>query len=242
MRRYLAERFCRDRWCLCLDIDELFDYPGSSKISVQQFVSYLERQDVNAVVTQMLDMYSERAFGTFRSRPGDDFATLYPLYEINHIEKTAYRFGENAGALSMHFGGVRKRIFGTNNGLTKVSLFRMDGKLKPFHRWHHALNARLADVTCVLLHYPFVSSFSDKVAEAVVSQRYGYFTSDEYAKYRTRLLAMPILTFRSEHSRRYTTMDELVDQDFLMVSPAYTSYVVEQTERDNGPSPVKAAS
>jgi hypothetical protein len=38
MRRYLIERFGRNRWSLCVDIDELFDYPYSDVIGLGSFL------------------------------------------------------------------------------------------------------------------------------------------------------------------------------------------------------------
>ena len=34
MKQYLMERFGRGRWCLCVDIDELFDYPYSDVVGL----------------------------------------------------------------------------------------------------------------------------------------------------------------------------------------------------------------
>ena len=126
--------------------------------------------------------------------------------------------------IRMHRGGIRFEIFGTLNGLTKVSLFKMDGKLKPFAYWHHARNARIADVSAVLLHFPFVASFYAKVAEAVASGRYGYLTSDEYAAYLNGLERSPALQLKLESAKRLHDVDQLADEGFLIVSPAYERF------------------
>ena len=59
MKRYLAERFSSGRWNLCADIDELFDYPFSEKLSLRDFLGYLNNNNYTAVVAQMLDMFSD---------------------------------------------------------------------------------------------------------------------------------------------------------------------------------------
>ena len=56
----------------------------------------------------------------------------------------------------------------------------MDGRVKPFIEWHQATGRRVADVTAVLMHYPFVSTFREKVEDAVRTGRYGGTTTDEY--------------------------------------------------------------
>jgi hypothetical protein len=80
----------------------------------------------------------------------------------------------------MHWGGIRHRVFGTKNGLTKAALIRADRGMELFVYWHHVRGGAVADFTAVLLHYPFVATFAAKVADAVATGRYGANTSREY--------------------------------------------------------------
>jgi len=226
MKRYLAKRYCRGRWCLCLDIDELFDFPRSTETALPSLVNYLNNKGFNAVITQMLDMFSDRPISESQIDLEVPLRTQYPFYDISNIAKTPYPFGQMPNpAIMMHHGGIRKTIFGTNNGLTKVSLFLMGGKLKPFVSWHHAVNARLADISCVLLHFPFVNSFYMKVVEAVESGRYGYLTTDEYTSYLSGLRKLPQLGLKLDSARRLTTVDELLGSGFLVDSADYRGWV-----------------
>jgi glycosyltransferase involved in cell wall biosynthesis len=226
MKRYLATRFCRDRWCLCLDVDEQFDFPRSAEMSLSDLIGYLNHKGFNAVVTQMLDMFSDRPVSDAKIDKDADLRTQYPFYDLSNIAKTPYRFGEVSNpAIMTHRGGIRKTVFGTNNGLSKISLFLLDGKIKPFVAWHHALNARLADISCVLLHYPFVDTFYTKVADAVESGRYGYLTTDEYTSYWRGLQKLPGLCLKLEFARLLSSVDELVDNGFLIESEDYRSWL-----------------
>jgi hypothetical protein len=224
MKLYLAQRFCRNRWCLCVDVDELFDFPFSSRMSFASFISYLNSKKYNAVITQMLDMFSDVPLQQIESTPTDDTKTKYQYYDISNIEATPYTLGDPHPLLKMHRGGIRKSIFDTNGGLTKVSLFLMDERIKPFVYWHHALNARIADVSCVLLHFPFVSSFYQKVVEAVESGRYGYLTSNEYASYLNGLRVSPQLQLKLSSARMLTSIEELLESGFLFASEHYTRW------------------
>src|SRR5829696_2420271 len=59
-KQYLVERFGKKgRWCLCADIDELFDYPYSDVVGLDSFLGYLNANSYTAVVAQMLDMFPE---------------------------------------------------------------------------------------------------------------------------------------------------------------------------------------
>lgn len=229
MKRYLANKYCRDRWCLCVDVDEQFDFPGAADVSLQALIGYLDRRGFNAVITQMLDMFSDGPISEARIRPGVGLRAQYPFYDISAIDKSPYAFGKvSNSAIMTHHGGIRKKVFGTNNGLSKVSLFRMDGRIKPFIAWHHALNARLADFSCVLLHFPFVDSFYAKVAEAVKSGRYGYLTSDEYSGYWAGLQKLPGLCLKLESARMLSTTDELLDNGFLAASKEFLDWLAGQ--------------
>jgi Glycosyl transferase family 2 len=229
MKRYLARRYCRGRWCLCVDVDELFDFPRSAETSLRTLIGYLNHKGFNAVVTQMLDMFSDRPISDAKIEMDADLRTQYPFYDLSNIDKTPYLFGKVSNpAIMTHHGGIRKTIFGTNNGLSKVSLFLMDGKIKPFVAWHHALNARLADISCVLLHFPFVDSFYAKVVEAVESGRYGHLTTDEYTSYFAGLRKLPELRFKLESAGRLSTVDELVGNGFLVESEDYCRWLVDR--------------
>jgi len=221
MKRYLAERYCRDRWCLCVDVDELFEYPFQNQAPLSALVAYLDEHKYNAVVTQMLDVFSDIPLNRLESRPGDDLKATFRHYDLSAVRKTGYILGDVEEQIAFHRGGIRNLVFGTDNGLTKVSFFKMDGQLEPFIQWHHVRNGRFADVSCVLLHYPFVSTFYAKVADAVRTGRYGYMTSNEYVRYQARLENADDLHLRQPTSKVYASAEALIDEGFLYASPAY---------------------
>ena len=118
MKRYLAERFSTGRWNLCADIDELFDYPFSERLSLDDFLGYLNANKYTAVVAQMLDMFSDVALNELESKADDILEKKYVYYDISSIEKEDYLWSERSNpAIKMHWGGIRKMVFGTNSGL-----------------------------------------------------------------------------------------------------------------------------
>jgi hypothetical protein len=225
MKRYLAERFSKDRWNLCADIDELFDYPHSDCLSLADFLAYLNKNRYTVVIAQMLDMFSAAPLSDLESTSEESLKSHYPYYDLSLISKSRYRWGQPANnAIKMHWGGIRNRVFGTHNGLTKAALVKMDGKIKPFVGWHHVRNGAIADVSAVLLHYPFTGSFYAKVKEAARSGRYGRLTTDEYIAYWKTLAKNPNLQFKFEHAERLKGLDELIAQEFLAVSEQYEQW------------------
>lgn len=225
MKRFLANRFCAGRWCLCVDVDELFEFPGSPRASLDALLSYCDTRGYNAVVTQMLDMFSDAPLRNVRSSVDDDIRATYPYYDISAIERSAYLSAVPDDKIQMHRGGIRKTVFGTDNGLTKISLFRMDDTLKPFVQWHHAEGARIANVSAVLLHYPFVETFYAKVVDAVGDGRYGYLTSDEYRAYLDSFDSNSEVRLRLATASRLDSIDQLVEEGFLVSSSDYLGFV-----------------
>jgi Glycosyl transferase family 2 len=226
MKRYLLRQFGRGRWILCADIDELFDYPSSKTVDLASFLRYLSVNGFNAVVTQMLDMISDMPLQKGESAGDIDLKQECRYYDISSISNFPYTYTLTPNPkITMRFGGIRKRIFGTNNGLTKASLLLMDGKIKPFIHWHHARNARIADVSCVLLHYPFVHNFYEKVQDAIKTRRYGFLTTDEYQLYWQGLQNNRVLEMLTGTCHQLTDIDDLVRNGFLIISERYTDWV-----------------
>jgi hypothetical protein len=226
MKRYLAERFSQGRWNLCADIDELFDYPYSQTVPLQDFLRYLNLRGFTAVVTQMLDMFSETPLSAITSTPDDRLKEKYVWYDISSIDRPAYEWSTVSNPnVRMHWGGIRRLAFGTSNGLTKAALVRMDGKVKPFVEWHHATGAVVADVSCVLMHYPFIGTFCDKVRDAVDTARYGATTTEEYVAYARALADCPQLCLKRPSARRFRGVDALIDEGFLAVSEEYIRWI-----------------
>jgi hypothetical protein len=220
MKTYLARRFSRGRWNLCVDIDELFDYPFSSTLRLPEFLAYLDNRRFTAVVAQMLDMFADRPITD--SVRGAAMLNAHEYYDVSAIEKSDYTWSEASNpAIRMHWGGIRRTVFGTNNGLTKAALVKMEPGVVPFNVWHHATGARVADVSCLLRHYPFAAAFVDKVNDAVETGRYGATTTGEYASYRAGLERDPRLTLKRATAKRFSTTDALVDEGFLVVSDEY---------------------
>ena len=226
MKNYLARRFSKGRWNLCVDIDEFFDWPFSGVVGLDSLIRFLNASGYTAVVAQMLDLFADLPLSQLKDSPDDDITKNYKYYDISNISKSRYAYSRlSCDEIKAHWGGIRKTLFGTNNGLTKAPLVFVGPRIQLFKDWHHVENAYIANFTCVLLHYPFASTFYEKVKDAATTKRYGFLTSDEYDLYWTRLSREPGLNPRLETSQRYTSVDALLDEGFLVASPDYLTWV-----------------
>jgi hypothetical protein len=229
MKEYLSRRFSDGLWNLCLDIDELWEYPAADRLSLSEFMRYLNSREYTAVVCQMLDLFSDLPLDEVRSRPGDDLRALHPLYDISAIQKVPYPFGDPPSEkIAMHSRGLRWDVFGTPNTLTKAALVRIAPEVRLFEYWHHAYGVRVADVTCLLRHYPFVESFRAKTRDAAVTGRYGPSATSEYEQYDRILSVEEPVVLKGPGARRLERTDQLVEEAFLYAGPDYQAWVRER--------------
>lgn len=240
MKRYLVKRFSQNRWNLFVDIDELFDYPFSDKISLNLFLEYLHQNSYTAVVAQMLDLFADKSLASLTSSKNDSIKEIYKHYDISNIKKYTYPHGKLSNQnVYLHQGGIRKTLFNTDNGLTKAALIFVNDELIPFVEFHHVENAYIADLTTVLLHYPFVSSFAKKVEEAVRTDRYKLSASQEYKMYWERLKQNPSIDIKQETSQKLDNINSLLDNGFLFGSNNYKQWVERHTQSHSNDEKIK---
>lgn len=226
LKRYLVNRFSRNRWSLFADIDERFDYPYSNVMDLRSLLTYLNEHAYTAVLAQMLDLFSDGPLDLVSRGPDESPQDQCSYYDISAVEKHDYVFDRPANpAIKMHAGGIRKAVFGTENGLTKAALILASPEVVSFVGWHHTRRASVADFSCVLLHYPFAGTFYAKVEEAVRTDRYRLSAAEEYRKYWTLLKQTPHLCLKRGTARRFEGVNSLLESGFLVVSEQYRQWV-----------------
>src|SRR5215217_1641814 len=245
LRQYLVERFGREgRWCLYVDIDELFDYPYSDVVGLGSLLRYLNERSYTAVVAQMLDMFPEEPLSDRASNPLDEpLKQRHRFYDISNIRRENIKelpLTRNntyeSDDIEFFYGGIRSTLFPSKytNDLTKFPLVFSDDRIKPMDESSHwADNARIADFTCVLLHYKFLDGyFHQQAAQAVREGQYSN-NSVLYKRSLEVLESTPSLQVKRETARELRSVNELVENGFLVVSEEYMMLVYEQA-RKNG--------
>ncbi len=228
-RQYMINRYCRNRWCLKVDADEYFDYPFSDIIPIDKLFQYLEINKFDTVITQMLDMLSlEDVDGTVFKR--DE----YKYFHLESIAKSEFMNSSDCSKnknpinltnekIKYYRGGIRRKLFNTDNMLTKHSLFFSTAS-DPLNI-HFLRNPSCADLSAVIFHYKFHRSFSDK------SVRYlqdGFGLSSEYSPLSQG--AQKISDLSKSHSEliKFNDVNQLVDLDFLQISENYRDFVLKE--------------
>lgn len=232
-KAYLAKRCVMGGWCLDADIDEFLDYPFSEFVELRQLLNYLNKKKYRAVITQLLDMFPDKPLSELETRTREDaLGATYRYYDIADITRTPYThsdltawFGSanevcHANA-ELYFGGIRKKLYGNNCLLTKHSLFFPGSGLELFPHAHFVNGARLADISCVMLHYKLTSS----ALGTALQNKQGFLgTSKGYDDFIRFLLREPKYQIRQRSSLEYRSAEELVQSHFLFVSEDYRDH------------------
>jgi len=237
MRHYLVQRFGKDRWSLYVDIDELFDYPLSNLLGLDSLLKYLNTKSYTAVVAHMLDLFSDKSLLSQSNDNDKSLKHTYKYYDISDIVEMDYCFPRNVisnNEIRVYFGGIRKTLFMADavgveglDILTKHPLVFLDKRIKPMYLHEHDIrNARIADFTCVLFHYKFLNDFPERVLEAVKKENYGN-KSTQYKKYYKVLKKQPDIQIKQTTSLTINSVNDLIDNGFLVMSEAYENWVKE---------------
>ena len=226
-KQYLTKKHGFNRWSLYVDIDELFDYPYSDQIDLQELIKYLDHNNYTAVMSHLLDMFSNQPLSRLTTPPMN-LKEGYPYYDNSCLVTTEYK--SNYNQISNHairhcWGGVHSKVFGIDNiYLTKIPFIKYTKGVIPHITSHTSSNVTLADFSAVLLHYKFTTNFFRKIQKVVNEGSY-WNNSQTYKKYLDVVKANPDLILYSATSKKLTTVNQLVEDDFLKVSQQYLEKV-----------------
>jgi hypothetical protein len=221
----LLDRFGEGRWCLSLDADELFVFPGCEGETLGALTARLDREGAGGVFAFMLDMYSRGSVAEAVYTPGRPFFEVCPYFDRDYaFRRPLVPLRGFPGVEVM--GGPRLRLFfpeyhrvGRLRWLTArvrrrlgraVALPPLLGKI-PLVRWrggmryvssHRTTPVRLSATTGVLLHFKFFADFHERVVREVARKEH-YDGASEYQRYRRCLDADPALSFHYPGSVRY---------------------------------------
>ena len=109
-----------------------------------------------------------------------------------------------------------------------MPLIFYDQQIKPLAHQHFSNNARIGDITSILFHYKFTHVFLDQINNAERSQQY-HENAVDYRHYGKVLKPCPELTFKRPTAKKFISIENLIEEDFLVVSPSYLDLVSEKT-------------
>ena len=220
----LLEIYGIGRWVLTLDADELLVYPWCETIGLRELTDFLDLIRSDALVTFLLDMYSEKSISESKYERGRPF-----LETCRYFDGDSYHEKDVAGIPIR--GGPRHRLFWDGRGRQKPSPVL---KKTPLVKWRKGLEyeasthvirgVNVAPVTGVLQHFKFFSDFCATVARE--SERKEHWDgAAQYSAYWEVLKKDAHLTAMYENSLSYENSVQLVELGLLKCTSEYEQFV-----------------
>ena len=236
----IPQTFCKDKWAIYVDADELVFLPGFADI--RSLVKHLERKKSQAIGAAMIDFYPASIAGFGNTEPPANREAMlarYPYFDAcRHL---AWKAGELRPTILN--GGVRERL------LRKFKIEkRSDGKpVNPGKKiakfWRHMFSRRPnfaslhkvplvlwtdgrtylhshtlnvppdVDLILPVAHFKFTAALDSKIASALQTGAYSQ-SSRTYLAYRNLLEAMRQGngSFLCENSRRFISVEDLYEK------------------------------
>jgi tetratricopeptide (TPR) repeat protein len=208
----MLRRYGIGHWCLIVDTDEFLVYRGSPAKTLRQLCRAMERQNLQAMTGQLLDMYSAGPVSEAHYRSGQDPLEVCPFFDRESYTRR-YEMGGQYHNQRVLFGGVRQRLFPAVNDylLSKVVLlqYQSDVVLDGGQHLTNIPAARLLQNQMVLLHFKFFSSMPDYACREAQREEHAM-GAQQYKAYQQQFAVNAALTlYDPVHSIRYEGVAQL---------------------------------
>jgi hypothetical protein len=235
----LLHEYGINHWCMVVDADEWFIYPGYETKSLSDLAAYLDQSGAQGVFSFLLDMYGRGTMSDAMSEPARSLLDTCRYFDSEYVWQRRPRI---PGIERPRFpeydvvGGPRSRLFFPNlhryryfvSVLWRILDFApvpLPVALKtpptltkiPFfrlspgtrHQLHRTTPIQLSGVTGVLLHFKFLKDFYARVMNEV-NRKEHWDGASEYVRYLAKLKKNPSLSFHYAGSVSYQGSDQLI--------------------------------
>ncbi len=211
---YLLDLYGTGRWCLVVDEDEIFYYPHAEDVSLKDFCKYLDAERATAVHSLLLDMYSDKPVAETRYRPQEPFLQTCPFFETGNRQRRSD---------GLYEGGMRLRVFGTRNILSKHNLVKWLPGVRLSGGMHFVSGARLSSVKGATLHFKYFHDFAGRVtAEAGRGEHWK--DALQYRAYATGVSEQPGVSLHYSGSLRWRDSRQLVELGLMHSSKRFEAF------------------
>lgn len=234
LRNLVVRRYGQDRWCLIVDMDEIFDFEGRAEIGLAGLTRYLTAHGYTGLMAQMLEMFPKDTLRSVAQLPYQQVLAQFDQCDTSAVDAQDYvsdRTGlsyflrQNTTELpapKILFGGIRGKVFGETCCLSKHPLIFAGPTVSPALHPHVSCGLRLPAMTALIKHYKFANdSFArDEKTQANASISHG--------EDRLRLAVLHQhrdLSLWSTTAQRYTGIADLQSQGFLQADPDYSDHI-----------------
>ena len=196
------------RWNVLVDPDELLVYDGMHSHDLHDLTRVLEKRRALAMTAPLVDMYSDAEINHVVYESGQ------PMIECCRYFDGDLKWTNGPNGERYFSGGPRRRLLSRpgqpfKHSLMKHPVYRTDRRIirESIHQIDPRPHRRVP--TGALLHFKFLSDFSDRVQRAIEHGQH-YQGGIEYKRYAEGLTDGTLLTMMYENSRRLDTLDDLL--------------------------------
>lgn len=212
---HLLKNYGLNKWCLVIDADELFIYPHSEVIKINNLCRFLDEEGSKAFHGMLLDMYANDCLKNVEYKRGQDPLKVAPWFDINTHHKIRSRY----------YGGMRERIFGITPCITKYPLVRIENENFPSQGMHHTSIRPISSVQGALLHFKYFHDFYDKVSDGVKNEQH-WNNSLEYKAYLKILEHYPDINLWYSGSGKLLKFDQLLETGIMKTTSNFDKYAL----------------
>jgi hypothetical protein len=218
----LCDHYGMGKWCLTVDVDEMFVWPGVEEMTLTELATYLDVEGAAGLFTVFLDMYSDKPLSETFYEPGEPFLDVCPFYETQTYILDP---GSNPPYLSI-FGGPRGKKFvedaeaGNGPMMKKIPLIKWFKGFSYIFSTHSHNFVPLSDVTGALLHFKFFDFFTDLAAYE--NKRGDRRQTQDYAHYASTMTGGQC--FFNKRSLRYDSSADLVRRGVMRANRDFAAF------------------
>ena len=220
---HLMRRYGVGHWCLHVDMDEAFVFPGMDEgTDLPTFLRYLDEQGHASVPSIMLDIYPEK----LELGKGEDPFAASAYFDTDYVfvpnELPPYTFIQ---------GGIRARMSGRSLLMTKAPLVKMTKDLAYISNNHQHTHVPFSEVGTALLHYKFIGDFPCRIDEAISRQE--HFMGARFYKSLRESVASPEAAesgLLSPFSKKYAKIADIVDAGLISDPNGWRNYRQKQAD------------
>lgn len=217
----MLDRYGRGHWCVAVDLDEIFIYPGYEHMSLGDLVDHLDSTGHTAVQSLLLDMYSNRPIRLNAYTPGQDPLEVCPYFDPDFEERIKMWLNKNTlrrFPCARPTGNLRARMFNASVNLSKVSLFKYGPGVFAGEGMHAVDGVAYSPIRGAVLHFKYLQDFNARAVEEAARGVYAS-NASAYQKYAARVSGDKDLNCYCENSVRFEDSAQLVRLGIMRTTP-----------------------
>ena len=207
-REVLFRKYGHEHWCLVVDPDEMFIYPGYENIDLHALIAKLEAEKCLGLEAIWVQMYSGEPIRKTVLKPNMNPLELCPYFDADSAER-----GPHPRLLDWTFTPNKAPLLYLCNGGPRVWV----GAHRFIWKSGGPRREQIAKMRGAVLHFKFTSDLHEKCQEEICRRQH-WNSEAKYGGFFRKMMEDPDLTLTHEGSTRYENSEQLVCLGIMKVA------------------------